>query len=1263
MDFGDDQDYYAPSSSGATGRSMRYKEPLSIEETTADEQRLVNRALRPGGVTDGMSEAEKLSFAKSLVAKNRREVRERERRKEAAMRMESDSFGYELQALENFRAEKEAREEREKQLAKERRADRAAQRHEEVQARLAALRGGAPPLIRPKGSLPTRMVSRGGTEYELKPIQSSLSSSSSTSAEANEYETLQSEMNNGVSDYHHQHTSSKWASSSSSSSSIKSSSSRAQIEAAIAGNRKLTSMTQEKLRGTASFVSKIGKPTAFAPAPTPAPAPGPTLTLEGKNAEPMMVDRQYVLARPLQLHPWQQPASMRVLKERQREVVEQQERLKEIQKQTQILLEQEQALKARVEAQKREKAKQEKNALMRKAHVPLAPPSGAAVSPRLINDHDVLNPLNTHSVYRSYEDEDVRSPKPGSLYKSPHVSAFKERVGQGDDNQDQHRQEYVEEEEEVGDDEDAVAEIVAAEAAILAQKERLLVALGGSPISSSLPSASGFTTFDTNQNVHPGMKVESSSIDRQQVQHSTNHPRGIPQTSRLLQPSQQVLFQGQLSQEPSKSSPFKEANATSSFDTKQSISFLTQSGIQDSSPSKGTDPLSPGQRKRQERQRQREIEEARDAAEEAAERAAQIVKEASAAVIAAKQAEEAAKDAERALMLKMKMLEDEGPQTATIGPIQKKPQKAEKKVSKSKRINEKLHSDDIDEDNGEGVFIPGLELIGVPLRAETNSIKSSNLLKGVSTSVSAHSNSNALPLQNLVDGDEETFEENDEEVGEGMMEGHNTIAAESDDDAYYAASKIQALVRGRAARQCVSSMRNLDNHIARTHHDAVSNNLNVDTNEEEALALEEAAAVEAMYAAKHEAAAIKLQALQRGRAVRSKRRVMINDGDDLIESVKNDVILVNQDLTLEEKVQLEYAESVSNVYETRHEVAAIRLQALQQGRAVRNKFNFTKTHGAYSTENDVHGAKANKAMKEEEEEDIEEDVLTNQALEAKQKMYEAEHHAAAVKVQALARGRAVRKQARTYHNSSDQSLVNELFDAKELAEAYAAEHHTAATRLQAFQRGRAVRNRMRTSTSNQIEAPLLTEKVADLPLATDSNPPVKVYAAEHNEAAIKLQALQRGRAVRKELHSGRRQLSFMSSSHIEANFSLDGDGEKLDLVEPSVLEEIRSDETVIERVPEAEEGLQTGEGQDNQGEIDQGQVDEGQVDQGQVDEGLVDEHFNNGRVNDGHVEDERPTVDDVDEIAKVEGERPALMSNDSLTGEAPDDRDNTANLS
>jgi hypothetical protein len=693
------------------------------------------------------------------------------------------------------------------------------------------------------------------------------------------------------------------------------------------------------------------------------------------------------------------------------------------------------------------------------------------------------------------------------------------------------------------------------------------------------------------------------------------------------------------------------------------MSFLTQSGIQDSSPSKGTDPLSPGHRKRQERQRQREIEEARDAAEEAAERAAQIAKEASAAVTAAKHAEEAAKDAERALMLKMKMLQDEGPQTqtATIGPIQKKPQKAEKKVSKSKRMNEKLHSDDIDED-GEGVFIPGLELIGVPLRAETNPIKSSIHPKGVPTSVTEHSNSNALPIQNVVDGDEETFAENDEEVGEGMMEGHNAIAAESDDDAYYAASKIQALVRGRAARQSVSSMRNLDNHIARTHHDAVSNNLNVDTNEEEALALEEAAAVEAMYAAKHEAAAIKLQALQRGRAVRSKRRMMINDGDDLIELVKNDVISVNQDLTLEEKVQLEYAESVSNVYETRHEVAAIRLQALQQGRAVRNKFNFTKTHGAYSTENDVHGAKANKAMKEEEE-DIEEAVLTNQALEAKQKMYEAEHHAAAVKVQALARGSAVRKQARTYHKSSDQSLVNELFDAKELAEAYAAEHHTAATRLQAFQRGRAVRNRMRTSASNQIEALLLAEKVADLQLATDSNPPVKVYAAEHNEAAIKLQALQRGRAVRKELHSGRRQLSFMSSSHIEANFSLDGDGEKQDLVEPSVLEEIRSDETVIERVPEAEEGLQTREGQDNQGEIDQGQVDEGQVDEGQVEEGLVDEHFNNGQVNDGHVEDERPTVDDVDEIAKVEGERPALMSNDSLTGEAPDDRDNTANLS
>lgn len=1253
MDFGDDQDY-----NNNIGRQQRYKEPPSIEETTADEQRLVNRALRPGGVTDGMSEAEKLSFARSLVSKNRREVRERERRKEAAMRIESDSFGYELQALENFRAEKEAREEREKLLAKERRADRAAQRHEEVQARLTALRGGAPPIVRPKGSLPTRMVSRGGTEYELKPVQSS-SSSASSSREGAEFETLQSEMNVGGSDYHHvsshpssSSSSTKWATSSSS---IKSSSSHAQIEAAIAGNRKLSSMTQEKMKGTASFVSKIGKPTASAPAPAPAPAPGPTFTLEGKNADPMMVDRQYVLARPLQLHPWQQPASMRVLKERQREVIEQQERLKEIQKQTQILLEQEQALKVRVEAQKREKAKQEKNALMRKAHVPLAPPSGAAVSPKVVNDHE-LYPSNSHSVYRSYEDEDIRSPKSVPLYRSPHVSAFKERMGQNDD-KDQHRHGYVEE-----DEDDADAEIAAAEAAILAQKERLLAALGGSPMS-SVQSNDGFTTFETTSVSHKHREDNEESNAQNQVIQSTYHPRGIPPTSRLLQPPQQVILQSQQSHFNSMSSAFEKASLPSSADK-----ISTDIDIQGSSTVVSIDPLSPGQRKRQERQRQREIEEARDAAEEAAEHAAQIAREATAAVTAAKHAEEAAKDAERTLLMKMKRLEVEGPHTqAAHVPSQTTLQNGEKKVSKSnKRMNEKLHSDDNDEDNGEGVFIPGLELIGVPLRAPE---KVSVHPMRSSTTLSEHSHS--LLRQNAIDGDDETFAENYEEKGEGIFDGQekygNASVAEDEDDTHYAASKIQAIARGRAARNSVNSMKYLNKQ------NAVSSNINVDTvidDEEEGVALEEAVTAEAMYAAKHEAAAIKLQALQRGRAVRSKRQHLMINNDDLIEIVKDGLASVDRELTLEEKVQLEYVESVSNVYETRHEVAAIRLQALQRGRAVRSRFKITKSIGASNTENE-RGTTHNNAVTENERvttqpdaeievhdtiteneisatdaEEMEEAILSNQMLEAKQRMYEAKHHVAAIKVQALARGRAVRKRAKSHQRSRDQMFDNELSEANETAKVYADKHHAAAIRLQAFQRGRAVRNRMRSSTMLPSDA-LAGDQNNDerVLVLSDSCKPSNFYSAEHHEAAIKLQALQRGRAVRNELHAGRRQLSFMSSSQIEANFSADGQ----ELVEPSALEGSQIEGTDLGMMMQ---GVEAMEGQGGGGQVDEGRIDEVLAATMNMNDSVL---VNQGRVTDDCANDDaRPTVDNRDDKANDEGEGPALMSNDSITGEAPE---------
>ena len=156
---------------------------------------------------------------------------------------------------------------------------------------------------------------------------------------------------------------------------------------------------------------------------------------------------------------------------------------------------------------------------------------------------------------------------------------------------------------------------------------------------------------------------------------------------------------------------------------------------------------------------------------------------------------------------------------------------------------------------------------------------------------------------------------------------------------------------------------------------------------------------------------------------------------------------------------------------------------------------------------------------------------------------------------------------------------------------------------------------------------------------SDSNKSSNVYSAEHHEAAIKLQALQRGRAVRNELHAGRRQLSFMSTSQIEANFSADGQ----ELVEPSALEGSQIEGTDLGIVIQ---GVEAMEGQGGGGQVNEGRVEE--VLSATMNDSVL---VNQGRVTD---DDARPTIDDSDDRANGEGERPALMSNDSITGEAPE---------
>lgn len=98
--------------------------------------------------------------------------------------------------------------------------------------------------------------------------------------------------------------------------------------------------------------------------------------LQLAGAAPDFIDRTTVIPRPLQLHPWQQPQAMKVVRDRQRQVTEAERRLKEIQEQTRALLEQESQLKAAMEARDAAKRKQER-ALNRRPPLPASSSTGS----------------------------------------------------------------------------------------------------------------------------------------------------------------------------------------------------------------------------------------------------------------------------------------------------------------------------------------------------------------------------------------------------------------------------------------------------------------------------------------------------------------------------------------------------------------------------------------------------------------------------------------------------------------------------------------------------------------------------------------------------------------------------------------------------------------------------------------------------------------------------------------------------------------------
>eukprot|EP00755_Sulcionema_specki_P020025 Sspe_Gene.70927::Locus_41918_Transcript_1_2_Confidence_0.750_Length_3091::g.70927::m.70927 len=226
-------------------------------------------------------------------------------------------------------------------------------------------------------------------------------------------------------------------------------------------------------------------------------------------------------------------------------------------------------------------------------------------------------------------------------------------------------------------------------------------------------------------------------------------------------------------------------------------------------------------------------------------------------------------------------------------------------------------------------------------------------------------------------------------------------------------------------------------------------------------------------------AARKIQAVQRGRiarrevAERVNKRTRASTEDSVNEQTKEETTKYtkednkdnNKDTKEDNKETKEDVKEHADDKE-RHK-AAVKIQALQRGRAARKKYR-TSRHREVSQQTDAHQHDGTPAT-------------TTQPAENERSRDEA-----AVKIQALHRGRAVRREA-----------VRLREERKTREESRKREEH-AAVRIQAVQRGRAAR---REYTARQAEA--------------------EREAQRRDTAATRIQAVHRGRAARRDLAARR----------------------------------------------------------------------------------------------------------------------------------------------
>eukprot|EP00240_Pyramimonas_obovata_P002177 CAMPEP_0118924316 /NCGR_PEP_ID=MMETSP1169-20130426/2506_1 /TAXON_ID=36882 /ORGANISM="Pyramimonas obovata, Strain CCMP722" /LENGTH=455 /DNA_ID=CAMNT_0006865413 /DNA_START=317 /DNA_END=1684 /DNA_ORIENTATION=+ len=215
--------------------------------------------------------------------------------------------------------------------------------------------------------------------------------------------------------------------------------------------------------------------------------------------------------------------------------------------------------------------------------------------------------------------------------------------------------------------------------------------------------------------------------------------------------------------------------------------------------------------------------------------------------------------------------------------------------------------------------------------------------------------------------------------------------------------------------------------------------------------------------AEEQAAAVRIQAMQRGKAARKE-----------VEDIKNKL------KEAEEKL----VEEVCFEGTPEEQAAALKIQTIQRGKAARKEVaEMRKAAGG-----------AGEAAGEEEV-----------AFEGT-----AEEEAAALKIQTIQRGKAARKEVNALREQLKQAeqQVAEIVEIEGTADEQAA-----AVKIQALHRGRAARREMEEKKAKLKEAEEALEEIVEF----EGNP-------REQAAAVKIQAMQRGKAARKEVEEKKAQL-------------------------------------------------------------------------------------------------------------------------------------------